>query len=199
MSSAKLTWPRGDGPGKHDVPLVGSAPVLIGRLSSAAVRLDDAAVSRVHAELRVIQGLWTIEDLGSKGGTVLLRHNESAEELRRRRQLRHGDRIKVGRTVLTFHDPPGVDDEGGTILDQGVENLGLTPAELRVLRELCVWEMDGRGGWPSDAEIAATLVIEESTVRAHMKRVYRKLKLDGVPDRQKRAVAIRRVLDDGLL
>ena len=199
MSSAKITWPRSAEPGLNTVPLdEEAAPVLIGRRRGAAVCIDDASVSRAHAELSVTQGVWMVQDIGSVAGTFLLRDNEPPRKLDGRRRLEHGDRIRVGRTILKFHDPPVPDDPGATERAAG-DTIVLTSAEQKVLRLLCARELDGRGGWPTDGEVAADLVVAESTIRSHMKSLYRKFDLVDVPDRQKRARLVRRAIDEGLV
>jgi DNA-binding winged helix-turn-helix (wHTH) protein len=74
----------------------------LGRGPEAAVFLDDATVSRLHA--RVVVGGPAgplLEDLGSKNGTWLLgRRIESAE------RLKDGDEFRVGSVPLTFREFP---------------------------------------------------------------------------------------------
>lgn len=43
----------------------------LGRAETARVRLDDTSVSAQHALIRPIDGVWTIEDLGSRNGTLV--------------------------------------------------------------------------------------------------------------------------------
>jgi len=71
---------------------------LIGRDENAAVRVDDASVSRFHARI-VIDGFAArLEDLGSKNGTHLgARKLDAAAAV-----LRDGDAIRLGSVVLTF-------------------------------------------------------------------------------------------------
>lgn len=66
------------------------------------VVLDDGAVSRQHAKVRLQEGAFMLHDLGSTGGT-LVREDES-EEWREihRYGLKNGDQIKMGRVVLGF-------------------------------------------------------------------------------------------------
>jgi len=77
--------------------VVGAAGATIGRSRSCDVVLDDANVSRQHAELRPRGGGWTIADLGSTNGVAV-----NGVRLERPQPLRPGDRIEVGTTVLTF-------------------------------------------------------------------------------------------------
>jgi hypothetical protein len=70
---------------------------VLGRSPDSRVWLDSASVSRRHACVRVRGTDVTIADLGSKNGT----HVEG-RRIEGPTQLRDGDRIRVGRIVLTF-------------------------------------------------------------------------------------------------
>ncbi|MDP2182087.1 MAG: DUF3662 and FHA domain-containing protein [Actinomycetota bacterium] len=85
---------------QHDVALKGDR-VLIGRLATCGVCLQDANVSREHAAFVREGADWAIEDLGSTNGTLLngIRTPQA--------RLRDGDTIVVGVTELTYHEPKG--------------------------------------------------------------------------------------------
>lgn len=74
----------------------------IGRSQSAAVRLLDDGVSRVHARLRLeTDELW-VEDMGSRNGTFV-----NGARITQPTALRDGDKIQVGRTTVmrfAYHD-----------------------------------------------------------------------------------------------
>lgn len=72
---------------------------VIGRGSDADVRLSDQAVSRRHAEVRVANGGVLVSDLQSTNGTLLngARITTAA--------LSDGDEVRIGETVLVFHEP----------------------------------------------------------------------------------------------
>jgi len=74
--------------------------VVLGRSREAGVRIDDANVSRSHAEVaRDGDGYWVV-DLRSTNGTFL---NEERVE---RAPLHDGDRITVGSTEVVFGRSP---------------------------------------------------------------------------------------------
>jgi hypothetical protein len=83
--------------------LVGEYPVTsnritIGRLQGNDIRPNDPTVSKKHAAVvRADDGVF-IEDLGSTNGTLV-----NGQDVKRR-QLRHGDVIQVGRHRLRFVD-----------------------------------------------------------------------------------------------
>ena len=83
---------------EHDVVLTGDR-VTVGRLASCDITLIDANVSREHAAF-VREGTgWAIEDLGSTNGTML--EGEPVTWSR----LRDGDRVTLGTSELTYHEP----------------------------------------------------------------------------------------------
>ncbi len=82
----------------HDVILRGDR-VVIGRLASCDICLQDRNVSRQHAAFVAKPGGWAIADLGSTNGTLL---NGSAVK---DTPLKDGDIVTVGVTELIYHGP----------------------------------------------------------------------------------------------
>jgi len=74
------------------------AVTRIGRGGDTDLRIDDPGISRNHAELRRSGGDVTIVDLGSTNGIVV--DGRRVDELR----LRDGAQVRLGSTVLTFHE-----------------------------------------------------------------------------------------------
>lgn len=74
------------------VPL--NEPQLIGR-SSEALPITDTTVSRRHAELTPDDGRWFVRDLQSQNKTFV-----NGVEITGRTEVKDGDRIRVGSTVL---------------------------------------------------------------------------------------------------
>ena len=70
--------------------------VVLGRSRDCDITLDDANVSRRHAEVRLEEGAYWIEDLGSTNGVEL--NGKRVERAR----LEDGDRLVLGKTPLTF-------------------------------------------------------------------------------------------------
>jgi hypothetical protein len=74
---------------------LGDAPLEIGRAATCAITVDDTYASQSHARLSPDGDVWVVQDLGSTNGTFL---NE--RRLEGRAQVRAGDRIRIGTTVL---------------------------------------------------------------------------------------------------
>jgi diguanylate cyclase (GGDEF)-like protein len=84
----------GDDLGRR-VPL-GSEPCIVGRSSKCDVQVDQESVSRNHCRVSFNGKTYTIRDLGSTNGTYV--NDELIDEV----NLRDGDQIKVGRTIMKF-------------------------------------------------------------------------------------------------
>ncbi len=86
----RLLW------GMREVALAEGENVL-GRDPSAAVSIEDAAVSRHHARIVITAGGAVLEDLGSKNGTWLRGSRIASSE-----RLEDGDEIRVGSVPMTL-------------------------------------------------------------------------------------------------
>jgi hypothetical protein len=76
---------------------LGEAPAVIGRLPECAVTLNDAQVSRHHAEVRPYGDGFVVADLGSMNGTSV-----NGTAVQGQQQLADGDMITIGSTTLRF-------------------------------------------------------------------------------------------------
>jgi DNA-binding winged helix-turn-helix (wHTH) protein len=89
-AACRLEW------GKREIPLHEGENIL-GRTDDAVAWIDSARVSRRHARIIVSGGKATIEDLGSKNGTIV-----SGRRIDRPTPLEGGDQIEVGSVMMTF-------------------------------------------------------------------------------------------------
>jgi pSer/pThr/pTyr-binding forkhead associated (FHA) protein len=71
------------------------APLLIGRGSDAAIRLDDDYVSTRHARIGRSDDTWYVEDLGSTNGTYI-----GSQRLTQATAISLGTRVRVGKTTI---------------------------------------------------------------------------------------------------
>jgi hypothetical protein len=79
--------------------LLGSGGGVIGRSRDCDVTVDDANVSRHHAEVRPSGGSWIVRDLGSTNGVKV---NGQRVDPTRAQSLRPGDVLELGTSRLTF-------------------------------------------------------------------------------------------------
>lgn len=176
----------------------GRRSVTIGRRDEADISLPwDPECSRLHAELELRAGEWTISDDGlSQNGTWV---NEL--RLYGRRRLADGDVLKVGRTRVTFSSP-GTIGIGPTLVPG---ELSATPRfseqQQRILRSLCRPLFgDGEGITPtSDEDIAASLGIALQTVTIELDHLTRSLGLEDMPRSESRAEVALLAMRSGLV
>ncbi len=76
---------------------VAAEPVVIGRHPECDVVLNDAEVSRQHAEVRREEGAFLVVDLGSLNGTRV-----NGVGVKQPRELHDGDQITIGTHALRF-------------------------------------------------------------------------------------------------
>jgi hypothetical protein len=76
---------------------VSESGLTIGRLPECDLAVSDRNVSRRHAQIRSIEGRYAVADLGSTNGTRV-----NGATISGPRELRAGDEITLGNTVLRF-------------------------------------------------------------------------------------------------
>ena len=81
--------------------LIDKHEVEIGKAAHNHITLTDPTVSNTHAIVIARDSGYTIVDLGSRNGTFVNGERLGAQA----HTLRHGDRIQLGQTVLTFRNP----------------------------------------------------------------------------------------------
>jgi len=128
--------------GSRTIPLV-AGEFVIGRSSSCAFLLDDALVSRQHAQLSVTDDAVFIADLGSTNGVYL---NEA--RLVHPAPLRDGDRLLIGSMELSFFvlDVRDVADRQAAQARVGEPEIGRSaePASVTATHKADVLERVGR-------------------------------------------------------
>ncbi|RLV48422.1 FHA domain-containing protein [Nocardioides mangrovicus] len=78
-----------------EVVSLAQAPLLIGRGSDAAIRLEDDYVSTRHARIASNDDQWYVEDLGSTNGTYV-----GSTRITQPTTLTLGSQVRIGKTVL---------------------------------------------------------------------------------------------------
>ena len=84
-----------DGPSAGSAVPLDQTPILIGRGTDAAIRLDDDYVSTRHARIGSSGETFYVEDLGSTNGTYI-----GSQRLTQATALQLGTRVRVGKTTL---------------------------------------------------------------------------------------------------
>ena len=89
--------------------MIEESAASIGRGEACLVRLTDRKASRRHAELVVLDGVWTLMDCGSHNGTFV-----NGVRLSEPRRLRAGDSLLVGQTTILVSFVPWLEATSGT-------------------------------------------------------------------------------------
>ena len=89
---------------------------LIGR-ESHQVLISDETVSRRHCELIPKDGAWVLRDLGSANGTYI-----NGTRAFTGHELKLGDQIRTGRTLMVFGAQPGISRSFGEVSLAGMES-----------------------------------------------------------------------------
>ena len=84
-----------EGGNKGETVSLDEAPLLIGRGSDAAIRLDDDYVSTRHARIAASGDQWFVEDLGSTNGTFV-----GTVRITQPTTITMGTQVRVGKTIL---------------------------------------------------------------------------------------------------
>lgn len=84
-----------DGPNAGQSVPLGDGPILLGRGTDAAIRLDDDYVSTRHARFATNGEQWFVEDLGSTNGTYLGKQRITAPMA-----IGLGIQVRLGKTIV---------------------------------------------------------------------------------------------------
>lgn len=84
-----------DGPNAGQSVPLGDGPVLLGRGTDAAIRLDDDYVSTRHARFATNGEQWFVEDLGSTNGTYL-----GSQRITSPTPVGIGLQVRLGKTIV---------------------------------------------------------------------------------------------------
>ena len=139
----------------------------VGRGPEVDVRLDpDPEVSRLHAELKRIGGVWVLADDGlSQNGSYL-----NGERVTGRRRLRDGDLLRFGNTEVRFR-APAPSTVGETRPADDSDRPELSATQRRVLVALCRPYRDG-GAYARPAtnrQIAEEVFLSVDAVKGHLR------------------------------
>jgi pSer/pThr/pTyr-binding forkhead associated (FHA) protein len=130
--------------GSEKLELTAQGVWTFGRGVKNTVRLDDSFASRYHARLQVTESQQCyFVDLNSRNGTLL-----NGEPLTAPMWLKHGDRISIGETTLSFEDsqePNGDSPSTTTVLSVFMVNESVAQGEIwqeifNTLNISMVWE-----------------------------------------------------------
>jgi pSer/pThr/pTyr-binding forkhead associated (FHA) protein len=145
--------------------------LVIGRSRSCDIRLPSSDASRRHAEIVSVTGGYVLRDLESTNGTFV--NGERVKE----RQLRPGDRIRIGSHTILFCqvdaslDPGATDGEDQTLLAElpvAGDSFKGDLAEIPPYAVLQILELGGKSGLLEvDSELGVGRLWLESGAPVH--------------------------------
>ncbi|MBF6214571.1 FHA domain-containing protein [Nocardia puris] len=173
--------------------------VTIGRSPQADLALRwDAEVSRLHAAVEYLGTHWTIVDDGlSTNGTFI-----NGERLVGRRRLMDRDRIRVGTSLLSYHDYGAEADDATRTSSSSVPTLrSLTETQRAVLVALCRPYKNGTGfATPaSNQQIAEELFLSVDAIKTHLRTLFAKFGVENLPQNQKRVRLAALAMQSGII
>lgn len=181
------------------VPVAPDASELwLGRSPSADIHLEwDGEVSALHAQLEVIRDDCTLVDEGlSRNGSFV-----NGERVRGRRLLRDGDIVRLGQTSVLYRAPGAEGMDSTVVSADALTAAGVSPAQRRVLVGLCRPYKDGAAfATPStNQQIAEELFLSVDAVKTHMRALFERFGVEGLPQNRKRVALVERALQSGLI
>lgn len=190
-----MVWRADDGTMKV-IELHDRSAVTIGRRSSNDVALvGDSEASRTHARLERIGEDWVLVDDGiSRNGTYV-----DGDRVKGRRRLADGNKLRFGRSVVSFRDPSGGESTITHVTSTRLQMEQLTPTQRKILVALCrpLREVSLYAAPASNPKIAAEVFLGVDAVKAHLRDLYRRFEID-LPQNQKRARLAELALQSGI-
>jgi hypothetical protein len=174
------------------------ARATIGRRASNDIVLgDDEEASRTHAEFARVGEDWTVTDDGlSRNGTFL-----NGVRITQRRRLADGDQMRFGHTLVEFRSPA----EGSTSItktDDALEKIrNVTDTQRKILIALCrPYKAGGIYATPaSNNEISSEVFLGVDAVKNHLRLLFQRFEIAGLPQNQKRARLVECAFQWGLV
>jgi pSer/pThr/pTyr-binding forkhead associated (FHA) protein len=146
----------------YDIDHVDHPVIRIGREMGLEVVIDNVAVSRHQAEIRLQDTQWFVRDLGSGNGTLL-----NGRQLAGLVPIKRGDEISVGKFSLFFDHVPTEPAPPPYVSRTGYAEPGRTlvmrPEELVKLRATIVEKRRAHVRWQADSD-EGTLALTDSVV-----------------------------------
>jgi pSer/pThr/pTyr-binding forkhead associated (FHA) protein len=189
-----------DGDGEQQIVTLAGEALWVGRRDTVGLSLAwDDQVSGVHAELEPTGGEWTLVDDGlSRNGSFV-----NGERVNGRRRLRDRDMLRFGRSVVLFRAPAEAGGQQSTMIaDEGMLVAAkLSDTQRKVLIALCRPFKDGatHATPATNQQIADELFLSVQAVKAHLRALFEKFRVEDLAQNSKRAALVQRALASGLI
>ena len=173
--------------------------LTVGRGSDNDVVIDwDRGVSRVHAELELVGGEWTVIDDGlSQNGTYV-----NGARLVGRKRIHDGDTLRFGQSLVVFSAPFERHTEATSAVASTVPDAAaLSETQRKVLVALCrPFRTSGSFATPAtNQEIADELYLSVDAIKTHLRVLFQKFGIAELAQNQKRAQLVWRAFQTGVV
>jgi pSer/pThr/pTyr-binding forkhead associated (FHA) protein len=192
-----LLWRDGDGTQRILMLEPGRERVTIGRASNSDIALPwDLEVSRTHALLERVGEEWTVIDDGlSRNGSFI-----NGDRVRGRQRLHDRDRLVIGRTQVLFRDERGDEEDSTARAGDKSSHVPLSERQHKILVALCRPVVADASAIPAtNREIADELHLGVDAVKAHLRVLFQRFKLEALPQNEKRVRLAHSALDSELV
>lgn len=173
-------------------------PLTVGRSPLTNLSLSwDPEVSSVHAEFQCVAGRWLVADDGlSSNGTFV-----NGRRITGRERLEHLDSIRFGRTTAVFRLPPSERPGPTAASSETISVEKVSATQRRVLVALCRPFQNGSEFTTpaTNEEIAVEVYLGKEAVKAHLRTMFHRFELTGLPPNQKRTRLAELALQWGLV
>jgi len=103
-------------------------PVIIGRHPECSIQIDDGSVSRHHAKVTSVDGVWFVEDLESRNGTYI-----NGQAIQQQTRLFDGAIIKICDILFNFRLGDDVEQSSRPTFEERDYRKGLVPRRSSVI------------------------------------------------------------------
>jgi pSer/pThr/pTyr-binding forkhead associated (FHA) protein len=176
----------------------GRERVTVGRGPEVDIGLDaDEQVSRLHAEIERIGGEWTLADDGlSRNGSFL-----NGDRVAGRRRLADGDELRFGKTTVVFRLPEPSPSSATVATPDTGEAVSLTETQRRILIALSRPFREGShyATPATNQQIADEVFLSLDSVKGHLRALFEKFGIAGLPQNQKRVRLVELALRHGVI
>jgi pSer/pThr/pTyr-binding forkhead associated (FHA) protein len=172
--------------------------ITVGRGDEVDVQLaSDERVSRVHAEIERLGGVWTVADDGlSRNGSFV-----NDERVTGRRRLVDGDELRFGNTTVVFRAPAPTHGLATAAAPDSPPVAELTETQRKILIALSRPFQEGsRYATPAtNQQVADEVFLSVDAVKGHLRVLFEKFGIGDLPQNQKRVRLVELALQSGAI
>lgn len=172
--------------------------LTVGRSEEADISLAwDVEVSALHAVFERLAGELALVDDGlSRNGSYV-----NSARVRGRQRLRDQDVLRFGQTTVLVRSPSAVNQRRTVTAHGPAITVSLSEQQRKVLVALCrpLKQGGGDAAPATNQKIADEVFLSVGAVKVHLRALFGKFELDGLPQNHKRMALAARAIQSGLV